>query len=461
MGAPRRPRLQPALLSLAAARALPPAARAFSVPSRASAPRTAAPSSPSRPAGAGAGATALRATSYRPVFDFALTDPAAKAKSAASFERIDDAIMGGISTSSFRDVPDAPYARWSGVCRTDGGGFCGARTLPFVAPLDAGGADGVYLECDLVSDDDASRRVWKMSLRTDTSRGEQVYQAEYDLGRAVEEECVMREALEEATEAERALRNAIRVAEEYGAKKEADELKDKGDDLRRAMDDMKEDGQGANEDDACWTRVRIPFDDFKLVRGPRLVPDAPPMNITGGIYQIGMTLSKFRMAQNMTELEDFRAGYFDMRIRSIGFYAAGEGPVASTAAEEGPDRTADVPDTLTKEEAASKRPLLLKLLFPVARLLFSEEANRRRSAMRKLREERGLGRLGAIRFGVRSRRRSMGVIPSVLKTLGILAVDSFRATVFFVLKVLLVYPIRAVRGTMRALGVSAKPSPTE
>ena len=68
--------------------------------------------------------TSLHAT-YTPVFDFSLTDPVIKEKSANSFERIDDAIMGGISQSSLRDIPNQPYASWSGVCRTDGGGFCG------------------------------------------------------------------------------------------------------------------------------------------------------------------------------------------------------------------------------------------------------------------------------------------------------------------------------------------------
>jgi hypothetical protein len=36
-------------------------------------------------------------------------------------DRLDDAIMGGISTSAIRTVPGESFARWSGVCRTDGG----------------------------------------------------------------------------------------------------------------------------------------------------------------------------------------------------------------------------------------------------------------------------------------------------------------------------------------------------
>lgn len=51
-------------------------------------------------------------------------------------DRLDDAIMGGISTSSIQstvttsinDVPES-YASWGGICRTDGGGY-----VPMVLP---------------------------------------------------------------------------------------------------------------------------------------------------------------------------------------------------------------------------------------------------------------------------------------------------------------------------------------
>jgi hypothetical protein len=54
-------------------------------------------------------------STFKPVFDFS------KAAAVESFERIDDVIMGGISTSRLEDVTGAGYAKWSGVCRTDGG----------------------------------------------------------------------------------------------------------------------------------------------------------------------------------------------------------------------------------------------------------------------------------------------------------------------------------------------------
>ena len=54
---------------------------------------------------------------YGPIFDFA--DPCQKA--VEKFERIDDAIMGGISLSSLKQSENESFARWSGICRLDGG----------------------------------------------------------------------------------------------------------------------------------------------------------------------------------------------------------------------------------------------------------------------------------------------------------------------------------------------------
>jgi len=350
---------------------------------------------------------------FTPVFDFTLDDVATKQKSAASFERIDDAIMGGISLSSLRDVPDKDYASWSGVCRTDGGGFCGMRTLPFKdSPLNATDQEGVYLDCNLASDDEAERRIWKLTVRTDSSRGEMVYQSQFDLKQAIED----------------------------AKKQRVDENND--------------------NDGAAWARVLVPFDKFHLVRGPRIVPDGPPLNVTGGIYQIGMTLSKFVMNVNTTELENFRPGYFDLHIKHIGFYKNQHDSGSRKHSEF--SQVYNVPSTLSKKDAEKKRPVVLKLLLPIAKLLFSEKANRRRSAMRILREERKLSRARAIMFGINCRKESMGLFKSCAKTAGILSVDILRGAFKNVLKIALVYPLRLLGATIRmgkkAMGMNVKPS---
>lgn len=253
-----------------------------------------------------------------------------------------------------------------------------------------------------------------MTVRADSSRGEVVYQSQFDLKQAIE------------------------------AAKEQQSLNDDN-----------------SHDDGVWARVLVPFEKFQLVRGPRLIPDGPPLNVTSGIYQIGMTMSKFVMNVNTTELENFRPGYFDLRIKRIGFYNDIEQGNTSTDTTTS-DQANNVPSTLSKEEALKKRPIVLKLLLPIAKLLFSEKANRRKSAMRILREERGLSRARAIIFGIKLRQGSMGLVKSLSKTVGILSVDVMRGVIKNTLKIALVYPLRLLGATVRAikkaLGMKVKPS---
>jgi hypothetical protein len=54
---------------------------------------------------------------YKPIFNFSDVDGDAVSK----FERIDDAIMGGISLSALKQLPEESFARWSGICRVEGG----------------------------------------------------------------------------------------------------------------------------------------------------------------------------------------------------------------------------------------------------------------------------------------------------------------------------------------------------
>ena len=159
-----------------------------------------------------------------PIFDF----EAAPADAADLWERIDDVVMGGVSSSKV--VAGDARGEWRGIVRTDGGGFCGARTATLEAPLDLSGYDGLYVDAALVSDDDVARRAWKMTIRTGASRGEVVHSAEW--------------------------------APSAGAR-------------------------GAP--------TLLPFEAFKLVRGPRLVEGAPPLAAgdCASVYGVGLTLSKF------------------------------------------------------------------------------------------------------------------------------------------------------------------------
>lgn len=327
-------------------------------------------------------ANTLPGARFTSIFDF--SNP----KTVDSFERIDDAIMGGISTSSIRHIPavgtasnSSSYASWSGICRVDGGGFCGTRTLPFQEPLRVNSdAQGFFIDCQLVSDNEPSRRVWKMSTRTDQSRGEQLYQAEFKMPEGAEE----------------------------------------------------------------WSRILIPFSDFQMVRGARFVPNAEVMNVSAqGIFQIGLTLSKFRSAQNMTVIDNFRPGFFEVQIKNIGVfsYAPEEGgaqlvsPLVSTL---------DPPKTLSKHEVDQNRPLLVKILLPLSKLFFSEQANRRRSAMKILRTQRGMSRPKAILFGIGVRSKKSGLILAMMQAFTILAMDTFRSITGVLLKYGLFSPLKLV-----------------
>mmetsp|Transcript_14654 Transcript_14654/g.20917 ORF Transcript_14654/g.20917 Transcript_14654/m.20917 type:complete len:422 (+) Transcript_14654:165-1430(+) len=328
-------------------------------------------------------------TDFTAVFDFVSSENS-KSKSIESFERIDDAIMGGISTSAVRDPgSNNLYASWSGVCRTDGGGFCGMRTLPFQTPLEVPSVgdssnSGIFVDCYLASDDEPERRIWKVTLRTDPSRGEMVYQAVLPLP----------------------------------SKESESQIPKSGE----------------------FFRLKVPFSSFKLVRGPRLVPDGPPLDISGGIYQIGLTMSKFAMGSITTELDNFRPGFFDLHLGQIGFFKDLKN-VSDVKNAEG----AAIPNTLTKKEIEKKRPLPLKVLLSVARLLFSEKANRRKSAMKILTSKRNMGRLQAMVFGVKCRKSGAGsIVPSIYQTMAIIMVDSLRTVVKYVARLLIFYPLQLI-----------------
>jgi Complex I intermediate-associated protein 30 (CIA30) len=250
-------------------------------------------------------------------------------------DRLDDAIMGGISTSTVRQGKN--YAIWSGVCRTDGGGFCGFRTNPFRNPLMLNATlseemlDGFYVQCRLASDNEADRRVWKLTTRTKPDRGELLYQAPIQLNPGVFQDS---------------------VASEY------------------VVPD--------------WQTIYVPFDSFRLVRGPRIIKNGAPLDISKGIYQIGMSMSKFLFAalSDSTEktLDKFRDGYFELHIQEIGAYATfgtskvnGDSPsgadqMSTMGMQKGPPLSA-----YSKFEVTRQRPLLVQLLLLLSKIFFSEQ----------------------------------------------------------------------------------------
>jgi hypothetical protein len=132
---------------------------------------------------------------------------------------------------------------------------------------------------------------------------------------------------------------------------------------------------GNNATTTSFQRCLVPFATFEMVRGPRRVANAPPLNYTAGLYQLGMTMSKF--AWEGGELPNFRDGVFQVHIKEIGIYydQIGKEGTASTlvAAAAAATTTATTtaatakPGILSKDESRRKRPLVLTTV-----LFFSE-----------------------------------------------------------------------------------------
>ena len=290
--------------------------------------------------------------------------------------------MGGISSSTLLQNQDEPFARWRGVCRVDGGGFCGVRTLPFREKLQVDFAEGLYVKCRLSSDKDTDKRVWKITTRTEESRGEQLYQAMFDIPPPL-------------------------------------------------LDDDDDD-----DDNVEWATVQIPFSNFTLVRGARKVKDGKPFDAENGIFQIGFTMSKFKIGENMTELEGFRPGFFELQFKEIGLYS--RSPVELVGG--------DLPNTvnaLSKAEALQKRPLMLKILSPIFKIVFlTEKQKRRQAAVKQLTEKRGMSRWRATRLGVKWRVKQQGLFKATFNLTRIVVGDALRLLLRSILRYGVFFPLR-------------------
>jgi len=141
--------------------------------------------------------------------------------------------------------------------------------------------------------------------------------------------------------------------------------------------------------------IYLPFSDFRLVSGPRLVPGAPPLSADAAkeIFQISIVISKFAISETGASISNFKEGPFRLKLFSIGTFAMDAAPATSIA----------VPSPMTSEERAAALPLVLKLLGPLLGSLFGEE-RRRRSAAIALLKARGINRLGRWRYAWALRR---------------------------------------------------------
>ena len=331
-------------------------------------------------------AVVLSATATAPLFDF--TGPAAES-SLEAWERIDDVIMGGVSSSRLVALPRrllpatsseyparlrkaVPGSGFEGRIREDGGGFCGTRMRLLAEPIDLSASEGLYLDCEIPADalesmPDPSKRVWKMAIRTKQDRGEVVYQQTFtppSRGRKV---------------------------------------------------------------------IKLPFDGFRLVRGPRLVPGAPPLSAAQAnqTYQISIVVSKFTVSDSGAALPDFVEGPFALHLFSVGTYGAG---AAAAIAPATPAASA-LPKPLTKEEQNAAAPLAVKLLRPLLSVLFGETTRRRRAAT-KLLQVRGSTRLARAKLGWAWRSASGGALAGLRRTSAVALQDGAAAALALPIRLL-------------------------
>uniref|UniRef100_A0A7S0RVS8 NAD(P)-binding domain-containing protein n=1 Tax=Chlamydomonas leiostraca TaxID=1034604 RepID=A0A7S0RVS8_9CHLO len=96
----------------------------------------------------------------------------------AVWERMDDVIMGGNSSSVIELAPElgAGITRWRGELIVEGGGFCGARTKAMADGADLSGYDGVALRVK------GDGQIFKINIKTtdQLDSPESVYQATFD-----------------------------------------------------------------------------------------------------------------------------------------------------------------------------------------------------------------------------------------------------------------------------------------
>ena len=89
------------------------------------------------------------------------------------WERLDDTIMGGNSSSSLTSIDDGNGVSWKGNLIVEGGGFCGARTKP--VSYDLSDYDGILLRVK------GDGRTLKLNVKTaDFSEPEDTYQASFE-----------------------------------------------------------------------------------------------------------------------------------------------------------------------------------------------------------------------------------------------------------------------------------------
>tara|TARA_B110000977_G_scaffold201162_1_gene294474 strand:+ start:7757 stop:8980 length:1224 start_codon:yes stop_codon:yes gene_type:complete len=296
---------------------------------------------------------------------------------AAAFERVDDVVMGGVSSSAIGpDGSGRECLVWAGKCRSQGGGFTGARSVALQTPLDLSQYDGLSLKVGFESDSEPERRTWKATVRTQNDRGEMVYQATF---------------------------------------------------LPPVVD--KNNGDTPVE-------TRIPWSKFRLVRGPTVVPDVPPLSAEqcASVYGLGFIMSRFGPQGPMPE---FREGPFRLAVHAMGVYSSEASEISqpvllSEAAAGNAGKKAS--------ENRGTRNIITFLLTPLIKIAFSEKRRRRKLARALLKKEAGFGIVKSRLFGqkLKTTRKGGNVVGATVEGVSQLFGDMLAATLTLPLRLVFI-----------------------
>jgi hypothetical protein len=309
--------------------------------------------------------------------------PDALAVAAQAWERVDDVVMGGVSSSAIGpDLAGRDCLVWAGKCRIQGGGFAGCRSVALKNQIDLSAFDGVSIVCGLESDDEPTRRTWKATVRTQNNRGEVVYQASF-----------------------------------------VPPVADK-------------------DVNSMPPEVRIPWESFRLVRGPVVVPDVPPLSADQctAVYGLGLIMSRFGPSGPMPT---FREGPFRLALHQYGVYTA-DGKDAATAPTTLP-AAANLGDKSSENSGRTKNSPISVVLGPLIKLVFSEKARRRRRAREILKERYRIGEIRARCNGQRMKAARMGYLGATAEGLGELARDAVASVLTLPLRGLFILISRFAR----------------
>uniref|UniRef100_A0A383VGD9 NAD(P)-binding domain-containing protein n=1 Tax=Tetradesmus obliquus TaxID=3088 RepID=A0A383VGD9_TETOB len=227
--------------------------------------------------------------------------PMASAEDLAAWERLDDVIMGGNSSSALEAAADGSGAVWKGDLVVEGGGFCGARTKAL--DMDLSGYDGLQLRVK------GDGQIFKFNIKTDQdATPESTYQATFDTS-PEGDWTTDQDATPEST--------------------------------YQATFDTSPEGD--------WTTVRLPWSSFVPVKQAQSDPNRGPLD-PARISKLGLVLSRFEF--NKAPNPSYRPGKFQLAIDGSGISAyKAPRPAVVAISSAGVERNAIIGDDAAARKA--------------------------------------------------------------------------------------------------------------